>query len=266
MLKQESLIQAVQEKGKADARIDGIWMYGSFTQGEGDAYSDVEFYIFVQDDTFAALDTAAWIAEVYPVYTTFFNDFGTQVAIFQNMVRGEFHFHTASEMAMIDGFRGAIDQPDIDAMCLYDKAGTLHVHLQSLVGADPLSMGENAQHAADNMINNLLFGWSVFMRGEIARSHELLWYVQRYYLQLVRIAQSSTAHWLNPTRWLEREIPAEYYDAYAGCTAPLQKQAIRQAYTTALDNLKSIFAQLTAQGVLLKDYAVLFTELEKYMA
>ena len=45
MLIQEAMIQRVRELCGADARVTGAFMYGSFTLGEGDAYSDIEFYI-----------------------------------------------------------------------------------------------------------------------------------------------------------------------------------------------------------------------------
>lgn len=266
MLEQEVLIQGVKEKGQSDPRIEGIWMYGSFTQGCGDAYSDVEFYVFVQDGALAALDTERWIAEVHPIYTHFINEFGTEVVVFKNMVRGEFHFHTASEMQMIDGYRGAIYEPDIGAMCLYDKSGALYTHLQALRGPDPTPIEEKAQFAVDNMINNLLFGSAVLKRGEIARSYELLWYVQRYYLQLIRIVTKGMAHWLNPTKALEQEVTTGYYNAYVRCTAQFSAQSIHNAYAAALNNLREIIPQLNAQGAALQDYTALLAELDAYIA
>lgn len=265
MLEQEKLIQGVKNKGVADNRIEALLMYGSFTQGDGDRYSDIEFYVFVRDDTLTELDTKSWISEIHPIYAHFFNEFGTQVVIFTNMIRGEFHFHTVSEMPMVEGFREAMHLPDTDTMCLYDKNGLLCTHLQSLKGATILRTDEKAQFAVDNMINNLLFGWNVLQRGEIARSLEILWYVQRYYLQLVRTVQNSMAHWLNATKWLEREILKTYYDTYKGLTAPLCEQDIQDAYIAALNGLKSILPQLHEQNIILDNPAALLSALEKHM-
>lgn len=49
MLEQEKLIEVVKEKGRANPHMEAIWMYGSFTQGGGDAYSDVEFYLYLRE-------------------------------------------------------------------------------------------------------------------------------------------------------------------------------------------------------------------------
>lgn len=263
MLEQEKLIEAVKEKGQADPRLEAIWMYGSFTQGGGDAYSDVEFYLYVRDDALPGFNTEEWVDEVHPIYTCFFNEFGTQVVIFKNMVRGEFHVHGSSEMAAMEGYSGSIHAPDIDAMCLCDKTGELYRHLQALKGSAFTRSDEMVQSAVDNLLNNLVFGWSVFRRGEIARSHELLWYVQRYYLQLIRLAQNSMAHWINPTRWLEREVSEEIYSAYRKCTAKLDSRDIRNAYATALVNLRTVMGELRAQEITLRDYAELLSKLEQ---
>lgn len=265
MLEQEKLIQSVKERGQAEERIDSIWMYGSFAQGEGDAYSDVEFYVFLQDDEVSAFDAEEWIATVYPIYTQFFNEFGTQVVIFKNLVRGEFHFYAVSDMPLIESFRDSVHMPNLDAMCLCDKNGALSAQLQALKDARFTLSDEKAQSAIDNMINNLLFGWAVFQRGEIARSHEMLWYVRRYYLLLVRIVENRMEHWISPTRWIERELSAEAYDAYTRCTAQLCRQSIQKAYAAALDNLKDILSQLKAQKFLIQDYTELLTALEQYM-
>ena len=61
MLLQEKMIQTVREKAEADARVTGLLMYGSFTQGAGDEFSDIEFYVFVEDGGFDAWDRGEWI-------------------------------------------------------------------------------------------------------------------------------------------------------------------------------------------------------------
>lgn len=49
MLKQKELIANVKNLTESDERITACMMYGSFTKGEGDQYSDIEFYIFLKD-------------------------------------------------------------------------------------------------------------------------------------------------------------------------------------------------------------------------
>ncbi len=45
MLIQEVMIERVRELCHADRRVTGAFMYGSFTLGEGDEFSDIEFYV-----------------------------------------------------------------------------------------------------------------------------------------------------------------------------------------------------------------------------
>ncbi|MGH2137812.1 lincosamide nucleotidyltransferase Lnu(B), partial [Enterococcus faecalis] len=51
MLKQKELMARVKELVQSDERISACMMYGSFTKGEGDQYSDIEYYVFLKDDT-----------------------------------------------------------------------------------------------------------------------------------------------------------------------------------------------------------------------
>jgi predicted nucleotidyltransferase len=45
-LLQEQMIARVRQLCQEDERIVGAFMYGSFTKGEGDAFSDIEFYVY----------------------------------------------------------------------------------------------------------------------------------------------------------------------------------------------------------------------------
>ena len=92
MLIQNKIIQSVRNKCIEDESVSACMMYGSFTKGEGDQYSDVEFYIFIEDDKMEKFSSRCWISKVYPVDLIFYNEYGTEVVIFSNLIRGEFHF------------------------------------------------------------------------------------------------------------------------------------------------------------------------------
>ena len=77
-------------------------MYGSFALGEGDVFSDIEFVLFFRDDALPDLDQRAWVAQIAPVELYFADDFGHYTAIFDNLIRGEFHFEPASAMDQVD--------------------------------------------------------------------------------------------------------------------------------------------------------------------
>lgn len=247
MLEQQKLIQAVQAKGAQDQAIDAILMYGSFTQCAGDKYSDVEFYLFVDDDHFSDFDSLAWITDLHPIFNHFFNEHGTEVVIFTNLVRGEFHFLPKSQLPIINSFTVAGYFPDLPSMLLFDRQGDLQTALQVLADYQPdLHNRATAEHIVNNLLNNLLFAINVFKRGELARAQACMQAAQHYYLQAVRLLESQTQHWLNPLKALEQEISPEHYQAYASFACALEHDAVFRALQNLLREGKLITQKLNA--------------------
>src|SRR5437764_10142884 len=154
MLIQEAMINRVRELCRADPRVTGAFMYGSFTLGEGDAYSDIEFYIYMDEPGLQALDRRGWMAQVRPVALYFVNEFGADTAIFDNLVRGEFHFAPSGEMAAVRAARasgGRFTEPD--QMLLADPRGRLRPHLAFIAGPGP-------QRATPESLTQL---WAAFL-------------------------------------------------------------------------------------------------------
>ncbi|HET9927337.1 MAG TPA: hypothetical protein VFQ09_00910 [Rubrobacter sp.] len=56
MLQQEAMIERTRSVCRQDARLAAAMMYGSFAQGEGDGYSDIEFILFFKDEELEGLD------------------------------------------------------------------------------------------------------------------------------------------------------------------------------------------------------------------
>jgi hypothetical protein len=79
---QHELIARVREMCRADEQLRAALMYGSFAAGEGDAHSDIEFWLFFDPAARAALDPAAWCARIAPLDLLLVNEFGTHVALF----------------------------------------------------------------------------------------------------------------------------------------------------------------------------------------
>jgi lincosamide nucleotidyltransferase B/F len=72
---------------------------GHSQKGEGDAYSDIEFWLFFDDEKLNDVDQEQWIKDVAPIYWFVSNEHGTRVAFFKDhLIRGEFHFAPASVM------------------------------------------------------------------------------------------------------------------------------------------------------------------------
>ena len=66
MLQQEVMIEKVRELCERDERVVAALMYGSFTLGQGDRFSDIEFYLFFEDKALEGLDEEAWVGQIAP--------------------------------------------------------------------------------------------------------------------------------------------------------------------------------------------------------
>src|SRR5215212_4548308 len=87
MLPQEVMIEKTRELCYKDERLVAALMYGSFALGEGDRFSDIEFYLFFEDEATEGLEEQAWVAQIAPLALYYVNEFGNGSAIFENLVR-----------------------------------------------------------------------------------------------------------------------------------------------------------------------------------
>ncbi|MDE8516384.1 nucleotidyltransferase, partial [Staphylococcus aureus] len=162
--------------------------------------------------------------------------YGTEVVIFSNLIRGEFHFLPISKIEVIKSFKPTGVFPDPDSMYIYDSTEQLKPLLDDLSGAGPNRMTvENVNFAFNNFLNAWLTGVNVIRRGELARSLEALTQVQKYILQLIRIKENTVERWLNSTKNLEEDISAESYKDYVSITSKLNENEIKTAYKNALN-------------------------------
>lgn len=241
MLVQNKIIQSVKDKCIQDEQVLACMMYGSFTKGEGDQYSDIEFYIFIEDDKMEKFSSRHWISEVYPVDLIFYNEYGTEVVIFSNMIRGEFHFLPESKMEVIKSFKPTGVFPDPGSMYIYDSTERLKSLLDDLGGAGPDRMtNENVNFAFNNFVNAWLLGVNVMKRGELARSLEVLTQVQKYIIQLIRVKEQTVERWLNSTKNLEEDISTESYKDYVSITSKLKENELKTAYKNGLNIVKEL--------------------------
>lgn len=234
MLLQEEMIARVREICQADEQVAGAWMYGSFTKGEGDRYSDIEFLIYLDDGAHAGFEPIPWLEQVAPVAVYFVNEFGVGTAIFENLIRGEFHFDRASDMPKIRELRQLSGFPGVEAMLIADRTGELREHLAAISGPGP-ERGGDAESAQiwHFFLNWMLFGSYVLARGERARALELLWYAQRYLLRLARLVENQTRHWPTPSKSVEQELSEDTLQRFETCTASLRGSELEGAYRAA---------------------------------
>ncbi|MFD1707232.1 lincosamide nucleotidyltransferase Lnu(B) [Siminovitchia sediminis] len=235
MLKQKELIARVKQLVEFDERISACMMYGSFTKREGDQYSDIEFYVFLKDNTVSTFDSARWLYEVAPYSLLYQNEYGTEVVIFENLIRGEFHFLSEKNMNIIPSFKETGFFPDTKSMFIYDETGQLEQYISELGGAGPNRLTEeNVNFLLNNFSNLWLMGFNVLKRGEYARSLELLSQFQKNIIQLIRIVEENADNWLNMTKNLEKEISPENYEKFRTITARLEESELHEAYKNSL--------------------------------
>jgi lincosamide nucleotidyltransferase len=233
MLQQQSMIERTRRVCREDARLVAAMMYGSFAQNEGDEFSDIEFILFFQDDELANLDQEEWVGRISPVGLYFVNEYGNGTAIFENLVRGEFHFDGASdiETAVGESMRDTDWLPSLEDTLILDRTGDLTRRLRRIVGPPPVrDTPEQVRFLCNSFVNWYIFGSNLFARGELARSLDLLRMVRDRLLQMVRVLERSTLHWFNSSKFLEREISGPSYARFVACTARLYGDEIRGAY------------------------------------
>lgn len=259
------MIARLREACREDNRLSGALMFGSFATGEGDAFSDIEFAVFIRDDAFEGFEQRAWLDAVSPVAAYFPDDFGHHTALFENGVRGEFHFMRASEMPVVASWRGYGWFPSLDAAVVLDRTGELSRHAMALVGGPPAREGAAlVEGLALNLLNLTLFGVNLLNRGEFARAWALLSRVHENLLKLVRLQEGATAHWPTPSRSLEGDLSADAYRRYVTCTAGAQPGELCVAYRESWRWSRELFETVAAPlGVYLP--ATVIAQVEKLL-
>jgi len=224
MLVQRRLIARVGQLCRADDRLVAALTYGSFAHGEADAHSDIEFWLFAG----AALDERAWLDGVGTVRHVVVNEFGSHVAFFPDLVRGEFHFATADDIASVASWpaRGA----PAGRMIVLDRTGALRRALDSLPErvALPATAGQ-IDELCGRFANWLTLAHHVAARGELMRAIDALTHAHRHLLWMVRLAENRTQHWLTPSRGAETDLPADVVRAVHEATATADPRSLATA-------------------------------------
>jgi len=227
------MIEKVREICSRDDRLVSALMYGSFAQNEGDEFSDIEFYLFFRDEALADVDEKAWVSQIAPVALYYPNEFGNGAAIFENLVRGEFHFEGASNRSLVDAWEVA-SFPSLGSAVVADKDGELSRRVGRLVGPPPdLDTPERALFLCHSLANWTLMGSNLLKRGEHARAKAFLALLHVHLLQTARLVEDKTANWLSPSRKLEEDLSAASYERFRTCTAALDAGQLTRAYRCA---------------------------------
>jgi lincosamide nucleotidyltransferase B/F len=235
VLFQEELIGRVREVCASDDGLDAALMYGSFASGEADEHSDIEFWLFFTARRRAEIDPHSWCADIAPISYGLLNEFGSYVAFFPGLVRGEFHFATVDEIAGVAGWpaRGAA----VERMLMVDRSGALAPVLHGLPQryVPPVDSPEVITQYCDPFANWLVLAHHLAARGEDLRAWDALGHAQRHLLWMARAAEKSTAHWLTPSRGAERELSADTVAGLRAATSAASPRELIGALRAALD-------------------------------
>lgn len=262
---QQRMIERFREICHEDERVVGALMFGSFTIGEGDAFSDIEFAVFIQDDAFESFEQRSWLDAVSPVAAYFLDDFGHHTALFQNGVRGELHFMRASDLPVIASWQGYGWFPSLAAAVVLDRTGELSHHARALVGGPPERGGVPlVEGIALNLINQMLLGANLLNRGEFARAWALLSKTHDNLLKLVRLHEGATDHWPTPSRALEKDLSGATYERYATCTASAQPNVLCTAYRESWMWSRELF-ETVAEPLNIELPAMVLTRVERLL-
>jgi lincosamide nucleotidyltransferase len=250
MLPQQAMIERVRELCDQDDRVVAALMYGSFALGQGDRFSDIEFYLFFDDEASEGLQEEAWVGHIAPLALYYVNEFGNGTAIFENLVRGEFHFEAASNVSLVDAWESAWF-PSLESAVLVDKSGELSGRMGRLVRRPPnLDTPERSLFLCRSLMNWTLMGTNLLERGEYARAEAFLTLVHGHLLQAMRLVEGNSVNWLSPTRRLEEDASASSYERYRTCTAALEAEQLARAYASTWEWARELMGELAARHAL----------------
>lgn len=237
---QLEMIERVKSLAHRSTAISAVLMYGSFAKGEGDEYSDIEFYIFLRPEIH--FDKQSWITSIETIELFFVNEFGTEVAIFKNLVRGEFHFMNVDQVGIINSWIGLVSFEYWENMILVDKDNRL-LHVFEKIDKDRPRRDamDNIIWLQNSLVNTLLFTKNLLLRNEWAHAQQNFFYIHRYLLWLIRIKADSTNHWESPTKKLETDIPSIWYQKYSECVPSLDPDNLDRAFLKSVNLACELF-------------------------
>ncbi|MFJ6699033.1 nucleotidyltransferase domain-containing protein [Streptomyces sp. NPDC091272] len=238
-------IERLRAAAGAEPRLEGVLLYGSWTLGEADAYSDIEAYLYVEDAHLATFDGREFVERLAPLKLAYTNMYGILAVVFDDLMRGEFHVTAASAgIAEVPSWSGQVHLPRPDAAVLLDRTGRLTEAADQLAPFVPPQPTTTAQQLSSELANWTLMLAHLLARGETGRAHNLLHaMVAPHQLQLCRLLRESTAHWLTPSRAMEEDLPAADVARYATTTAPLDGAAVREAARSSWEWSRELTAE-----------------------
>lgn len=239
-LPQQRLRERFRALLRTDPRVVAALEYGSWPGGEGDRWSDVEFWLWLRDESLAGFDVGAWAGGAGETLGVLAGAFGATLVVMAGdartgPVRVELHAAARSELERVRAWPLGDEPFDPAAMLVVDRDGELGEVLARLA-ARPSRRRDPArvQALVDGLLDAWLLGLNALARGEAARAEDALAHVRRHLLWLARLVEGADGrHWLTPSRGLEPDLSPAAYARYARATARLDPGELRRAYREA---------------------------------
>lgn len=218
----EQRVHALRARAEADPRIEAVLLYGSYTIAEADEFSDIEAYLFIDDESLPGFDVAAFLGTIAEIRLAYVNEHGIHAVIFDDLMRGEFHAEPASSVDQVRSWRGMIHLPDPGRAVLLDRTGRLTDAAAVLTEPHRPEPAATARQLVDELTNWTLMAANLLARGETARGHALVTgVVGPFQLRLCRLLRGTVDNWLTPSRRLEHDLTTEDYGRHVATTSRL---------------------------------------------
>jgi lincosamide nucleotidyltransferase B/F len=173
------------------------------------------------------------VLPVAPVSYLLRSEFGSHVAFFPNLIRGEFHFATTQDIESVADWpaRGA----EVERMIIVDRTALLTPVLCSLPqqyeapNSGPAILAEYC----DPFTNWLVLAHHLVARGEHLRAWDALGHAQRYLLWMARLVEGATTHWLTPSRGAEAGLTPATITGLRSATSAATPEGLHMALRAA---------------------------------
>ena len=98
----EAVIDRLTEAARADERVVAAWLQGSRADGSADAFSDIDYYVAVEDEAFDTFDKLEFIGQVAPVlvHADLFGEYGV-ACLLEGPVKLDFFVERASTAPLL---------------------------------------------------------------------------------------------------------------------------------------------------------------------
>jgi len=98
----DAVIEGLTAAARTDARVAAAWLQGSRADGSADAFSDIDYYIAVNDEAFGSFDKLEFVDSVVPVlvHTDLFGTYGI-ACLLEGPVKLDFFVERVSTAPML---------------------------------------------------------------------------------------------------------------------------------------------------------------------